>query len=174
MAARLLWVKCKSVILHFEWAATIRSNALANLFPTSFQYKKMKKLLILLTLLFTFGFANAQTKIYNGNYYGKKDVIGYFEAGKIYSGNYYGKKDVIGHIENGLIYTGNYYGKKDVVGYYEGGKIYNGNYYGKKDVIGYYEEGKIYNGNYYGKKDVVGYYEGGGASAAAAGFLLLL
>lgn len=118
--------------------------------------------------------ANGQSKIYNGNYYGKKDVIGYFETGKIYDGNYYGKKDIIGYIEDGKIYSGNYYGKKDVVGYYENGKIYNGNYYGKKDVIGYYEDGKIYTGNYYGKKDIVGYYENGGATAAAAAFLLLL
>jgi uncharacterized protein (TIGR02145 family) len=117
---------------------------------------------------------NGLSKIYNGNYYGKKDVIGYFETGKIYDGNYYGKKDIIGYIEDGKIYSGNYYGKKDVVGYYENGKIYNGNYYGKKDVIGYYEDGKIYTGNYYGKKDIVGYYENGGATAAAAAFLLLL
>ena len=42
----------------------------------------MKNLLILATMLLTFSFANAQSKIYSANSYGSKDrVVGVFEGG---------------------------------------------------------------------------------------------
>ena len=55
----------------------------------------MKKLLILATILLSFGFANAQCKIYNRAYGG--DAIGRFEDGKIYNRAYGG--DAIGRIK---------------------------------------------------------------------------
>ncbi len=67
----------------------------------------MKNLLILATMLLTFSFANAQSKIYSVNSYGSKDrVVGIFENGKIYSVNSYGSKDrVVGVIDNMKIYS---------------------------------------------------------------------
>ena len=48
----------------------------------------MKNLLILATMLLTFGFANAQSKIYSTNSSGYSATqIGKFEGGKIYSTN---------------------------------------------------------------------------------------
>ena len=55
--------------------------------------------MILAILLLTFGFVNAQCKVYNGTGYSAKQ-IGYFEAGKIYSGTGYSAKQV-GYIESG-------------------------------------------------------------------------
>ena len=72
----------------------------------------MKKLLILATMLLSFGFMSAQSKIYKGNstYYG--DQIGTYSDGKVYKGNstFYG--DQVGTLSNGKIYRGNstYYG----------------------------------------------------------------
>ena len=80
----------------------------------------MKNLLILVTMLLTFGFANAQSKVYSGDKYGKNQVVGYYEDGKIWSGDKYGKNQVIGYYEAGKIYSGDKYGKNQVVGYYEG------------------------------------------------------
>ena len=57
----------------------------------------MKNLLILATMLLSFGFANAQAKIYNRAYAG--DAIGRFEDGKIYNRAYGG--DAIGRVEGG-------------------------------------------------------------------------
>ena len=57
----------------------------------------MKKLLILATILLSFGFANAQCKIYNRAYGG--DAIGRIEGDKIYNRAYGG--DAIGRIEGG-------------------------------------------------------------------------
>ena len=66
----------------------------------------MKNLLILATMLLTFSFANAQSKIYSGTgtSYGKQ--IGYMDGQKFYSG------------------TGTSYGKQ--IGYIDGVKIYSG------------------------------------------------
>jgi hypothetical protein len=135
---------------------------------------KMKNLLILATMLLTFGFANAQSKIYRGNstYYG--DQIGTYSDGKVYKGNstYYG--DQIATVSDGKIYKGNstYYG--DQMGTLSNGKVYKGNstYYG--DQIATLKDGKIYRGNstYYG--DQIGTYTGGDYCGAAAAFILLL
>ena len=75
----------------------------------------MKNLFILATMLLTFGFANAQCKIYNRAYGG--DAIGRFEDGKIYNRAYGG--DAIGRIEGDKIYNRAYGG--DAIGRIEGG-----------------------------------------------------
>jgi len=84
----------------------------------------MKKLLILATMLFSFSFANAQSKIYSASSGGYKDrVVGIFENGKIYSASSGGYKDrVVGIIEGDKIYSASSGGYKDrVVGVFEGG-----------------------------------------------------
>ena len=77
-----------------------------------------KKILILAILLLTFGFVNAQCKVYNGTGYSAKQ-IGYFDGGKIYSGTGYSAKQV-GYFEAGKIYSGTGYSAKQV-GYIESG-----------------------------------------------------
>jgi hypothetical protein len=107
----------------------------------------MKNLLILATMLLTFSFVNAQSKIYNVRYANgsKNDVVGYFESDKIYNVRYANgsKNDVIGYVEGGKIYNVRYANgsKNDVIGYVEGDKIYNVRYANgsKNDVVGYYE-----------------------------------
>ncbi len=76
----------------------------------------MKNLLILTTMLHTFGFVNAQCKVYSGTGYSAKQ-IGYFDGGKIYSGTGYSAKQ-IGYIEGEKIYNGTGYSAKQV-GYIE-------------------------------------------------------
>ena len=59
----------------------------------------MKNLLILATLLLTFGFASAQSKIYNTKYGSKNDLLGHYEGGKIYTSKYRSKNELIGHYD---------------------------------------------------------------------------
>ena len=67
----------------------------------------MKKLLILATVLLSFGFANAQCFIYSTSStssYGSKTVVGKIEGDFIYSTSStssYGSKTVVGKIEGG-------------------------------------------------------------------------
>jgi hypothetical protein len=66
----------------------------------------MKKLLILATMLLTFGFANAQCKIYEGKY-ASGTPIAVYEGGKIYQGKY-ASGTPVGVIEGGKVYQGKY------------------------------------------------------------------
>ena len=60
----------------------------------------MKQLLILATMLLTFGFAKAQGKIYDDYYGSKNKVIGHYSDGKIYNDYYGSKNKVIGHYDS--------------------------------------------------------------------------
>ena len=77
----------------------------------------MKNLLILATMLLTFGFANAQ-KIWN-NPYKEGRAVGSYEGGKIWN---------------------NSYKEGRAVGSYEGGKIWN-NPYKEGRAVGSYDSG---------------------------------
>ena len=69
----------------------------------------MKNLLILATMLLTFGFANAQ-RLMNGS----RSTIGYIENERVMSGS----RSTIGYIENGRVMNGS----RSTIGYYEGVK----------------------------------------------------
>jgi hypothetical protein len=140
---------------------------------------KMKNLLILATMLLTFGFANAQSKLYSTNEYGSSSrQVGKFENGKIYSTNEYGSSArQIGKIENGKIYSTNEYGSSArQIGKIENDKIYSTNEYGSSArQVGKIEGGKVYSTNEYGSSArQVGKYDGGSSSGAAAAFILIL
>ena len=72
----------------------------------------MKNLLILATMLLTFGFANAQCKIYSTDKYGDYATkVGKFEGGVIYSTDKYGDYATkVGKIVDGVIYSTDKYG----------------------------------------------------------------
>ena len=85
----------------------------------------MKQLLIMATMLLTFGLATAQTKIYTaeGNYKGKLKYI--IEGAKIYyaEGNYKGKLAFLSEGDKLFYAEGNYKGKLATI--FEGDKIFN-------------------------------------------------
>jgi hypothetical protein len=66
----------------------------------------MKKLLVLTTVLLTFGFANAQCKIYSGTYASSSKQVGLIENGKIYSGTYASSSKQVGLVEGGGMMCG--------------------------------------------------------------------
>jgi hypothetical protein len=72
----------------------------------------MKNLLILATMLFTFGFANAQSKIYQKDGYSYREV-GKYEGGKIYQKDGYSYRE-IGKYEGGKIYLKDGYSYREV------------------------------------------------------------
>ena len=61
----------------------------------------MKQLLILATMLLTFGFANAQSKIYSKGGAYSSNIIGYYQDGKIYSKGGAYSSNIIGYYEGG-------------------------------------------------------------------------
>ena len=72
----------------------------------------MKNLLILATMLLTFGFANAQSRVwssYNGSSSIKDKCVGFYEGGKIWT-SYNGSSSI----------------KDKCVGFYEGGETGGG------------------------------------------------
>ena len=82
----------------------------------------MKNLVILATMLLTFGFAHAQGKIYSVDSWGDaKSVIGRSGDGKIYSVDSWGDaKSVIGRYGDGKIYSVDSWGDaKSVIGRFE-------------------------------------------------------
>ena len=136
----------------------------------------MKNLVILSIMLFTFGFANAQYKIYKDGEYGTRSILAMYEGGKIYKvGEYGGKGSLLGICEGGKIYKlGEYGGKGSQLGICEGGKIYKvGGYGGSRSILAMYEGGKIYKiGEYGGTGSLLVRYEGDIEGAAAAAFIL--
>ena len=65
------------------------------------KFKRMKNLLILVTMLMAFGFANAQCKVYSGS--SGWNVGDRVENGKVYSGS--SGWSVIARFENGKVYS---------------------------------------------------------------------
>ena len=110
----------------------------------------MKKLVILITALISFGFTKAQ-KLYvgTGTSFGKQ--IGYMNGQKFYSGISFGKQ--IGYIDGTKVYsgTGTSFGKQ--IGYIDGVKVYSGT------------------GTSFGRQ--IGYIDGGRSITAGAAILLL-
>jgi hypothetical protein len=63
----------------------------------------MKNLMILVTMLLSFGFANAQSKIYNSEYPSSSRVVGCVKDGKIYNSEYPSSSRVVGCYEGGML-----------------------------------------------------------------------
>ena len=80
----------------------------------------MKNLLILATMLLTFGFANAQCRIYSGKYSSGGSPVGYVDGARIYSGKYSSGGTPVGYIDGNRVYSGKYSSGGTPVGYGEG------------------------------------------------------
>ena len=83
----------------------------------------MKNILILATLLLTFSFAKAQSKIYSGNSTSYSNIICTYESGKIYKGNSTSYSNIVGTISDGKIYKGNSTSYSNIIGTFEGGMM---------------------------------------------------
>ena len=63
----------------------------------------MKQFLLIATMLLTFGFANAQCKIYRGDSNYWRDQIATYADGKVYKGDSNYWRDQVATISNGKI-----------------------------------------------------------------------
>ena len=82
----------------------------------------MKNLVILGTMLLAFNFANAQCKVYSGNYASYSKLVGIVVGGKVYSGNYASYSKLVGIIDGRKVYSGNYASYSKLVGIVDGKK----------------------------------------------------
>ena len=80
----------------------------------------MKNLLILATMLLTFGFANAQCKIYSSSKSYGGNIVGYIDGSKIYSSSKSYGGNIVGYIDGSKIYSSSKSYGGNIVGYGEG------------------------------------------------------